>query len=36
MTRLGNLEDNLAAARGALPDAAMRRRMESWWDSLPA
>ena len=36
MTRLANLEDNLAAARGALPDAAMRRRMESWWDSLPA
>jgi aryl-alcohol dehydrogenase-like predicted oxidoreductase len=36
MTRLANLEDNLAAARGALPDAAMRQRMESWWDSLPA
>ncbi len=35
MTRLANLEDNLAAARGMLPDAAMRRRMESWWDSLP-
>ncbi len=35
MTRLANLEDNLAAARGTLPDAAMRRRMESWWDSLP-
>lgn len=34
MTRLANLEDNLAAARGVLPDAAMRRRMESWWDSL--
>lgn len=35
MTRLANLEDNLAAAQGILPDAAMRRRMESWWDSLP-
>lgn len=35
MTRLANLEDNLAAAQGSLPDAAMRRRMESWWDSLP-
>ena len=35
MTRLANLEDNLAAAQGTLPDAAMRRRMESWWDSLP-
>ena len=35
MTRLANLEDNLAAAQGNLPDQAMRRRMESWWDSLP-
>ena len=35
MTRLANLEDNLAAAQGSLPDQAMRRRMESWWDSLP-
>ncbi len=35
MTRLANLEDNLAAAQGTLPDAAMRRRMERWWDSLP-
>lgn len=35
MTRLANLEDNLATAQGTLPDAAMRRRMESWWDSLP-
>jgi aryl-alcohol dehydrogenase-like predicted oxidoreductase len=26
--------DNLAAARGALPDAAMRRRMVQYWDSL--
>lgn len=35
MTRLANLEDNFVAARGALPDATMRRRMEAWWDSLP-
>lgn len=34
MTRLANLEDNFVAARGTLPDAAMRRRMEVWWDSL--
>ena len=32
MTRLANLEDNLGAARGALPDAALRGRMETWWD----
>jgi len=35
MTRSSNLEDNLAAARGSLPDAAMRKRMEVWWDALP-
>jgi aryl-alcohol dehydrogenase-like predicted oxidoreductase len=32
MTRLANLEDNLGAGRGAMPDAALRRRMETWWD----
>lgn len=32
MTRVANLEDNLGAARGALPDATMRVRMERWWD----
>jgi aryl-alcohol dehydrogenase-like predicted oxidoreductase len=32
MTRLANLQDNLGAGRGALPDAALRRRMEVWWD----
>jgi hypothetical protein len=26
--------DNLDAARGALPDAAMRRRIVQYWDSL--
>lgn len=35
MTQLANLEDNLGAARGRLPDAAMRKRMEAWWDALP-
>lgn len=33
MTRLANLEDNLGAARGALPDAATRERMEAYWDT---
>lgn len=32
MTRLANLEDNLGAGRGVMPDAALRRRMETWWD----
>lgn len=32
MTRVENLRDNLGAGRGALPDEAMRRRMEAWWD----
>ena len=32
MTRLAHLEDNLAAARGRLPDAMMRARMEKYWD----
>ena len=35
MTQLANLEDNLGAARGRLPDAAMRKKMEAWWDALP-
>ncbi len=33
-TRLSNLEDNLAAGRGSLPDAAMRRQMEQHWDAV--
>lgn len=32
-TQVAHLEDNQAAARGRLPDAAMRRRMEQYWDS---
>lgn len=30
-----HLEDNLGGARGRLPDQAMRRRMEQYWDALP-
>lgn len=32
MTRLANLEDNAGAGFGALPDTAMRQRMEEFWD----
>lgn len=31
--RLEHLEDNQAAGRGRLPDAALRKRMEEWWES---
>lgn len=33
-TSVANLEANLRAARGPLPDAALRRRMEADWDAL--
>jgi aryl-alcohol dehydrogenase-like predicted oxidoreductase len=33
-TTLAHLQDNLAAGRGRLPDAAMRRRMEGYWAEL--
>jgi aryl-alcohol dehydrogenase-like predicted oxidoreductase len=32
MTKLSHLEDNLDAGRGRMPDAAMRARMEKYWD----
>jgi len=32
-SQVRHLEDNLGAARGRLPDAAMRRRIEGYWDS---
>jgi aryl-alcohol dehydrogenase-like predicted oxidoreductase len=32
MTKLAHLEDNLDAARGRMPDAALRARMEKFWD----
>ncbi|MCB1624263.1 MAG: aldo/keto reductase [Pseudomonadales bacterium] len=34
MTKLANLNDNLGAARGRLPDAQQRTRMENYWDEL--
>ena len=33
-TKVEHLEDNLGAARGRLPDAAMRRRIEAFFDGL--
>ena len=33
-TQRRNLEDNQGAGRGRLPDAAMRRRIEQFWDTL--
>lgn len=33
-TKLKHAEDNQAAGRGVLPDAAMRKRIEAFWDSL--
>jgi len=30
------LEDNLGAARGPMPDAAMQKRMEQFYDALPS
>jgi len=32
MTRVSHLEENLAALRGRMPDAAMRARIEKYWD----
>lgn len=34
--KLEHVVDNMAAARGRLPDVAMRRRMEALWESLPS
>jgi aryl-alcohol dehydrogenase-like predicted oxidoreductase len=33
-TTVGHLQDNMAAAHGTLPDAALRQKMEALWDSL--
>ena len=33
-TKVAHLEDNQRGARGRLPDAAMRARMEKFWDGL--
>lgn len=35
-TNTRHLIDNQGAARGRLPDADMRRRIEAFWDNLPA
>ncbi len=32
MTKIAHLEDNLGALRGRLPDAALRARIEKYWD----
>jgi aryl-alcohol dehydrogenase-like predicted oxidoreductase len=33
-TKLSHLEDNQRGGRGRVPDAAMRKRMEAFWDGL--
>ncbi|OYW44067.1 MAG: hypothetical protein B7Z08_12295 [Sphingomonadales bacterium 32-68-7] len=35
-TQMDHLLDNQAAGRGRLPDAALRREIETYWDALPA
>jgi aryl-alcohol dehydrogenase-like predicted oxidoreductase len=35
-TTMSYLDDNQAGARGRLPTAAQRKRMEEYWDALPA
>jgi diketogulonate reductase-like aldo/keto reductase len=35
-TSVKHLEDNQAAGRGRLPDAALRRKMEEYWDNKSA
>jgi diketogulonate reductase-like aldo/keto reductase len=35
-TQRRNMEDNQGAGKGRLPDAAMRQRIEQYWDSLNA
>jgi len=35
-TQLSHFDDNIGAARGALPDARQRKQMEATWDALPA
>ena len=34
-TKVNHLVDNQSAGRGRLPDAAMRRKMEEYWDRKP-
>ena len=35
-TKLKHAEDNQAAGRGALPDAALRKKMEQYWETVSA
>jgi aryl-alcohol dehydrogenase-like predicted oxidoreductase len=35
-TKLKHAEDNQAAGRGVLPDAALRKKIEQLWQSMPA
>ena len=35
-TKVSHLEDNQRGGRGRLPDAAMRKRMETYWNELPS
>jgi aryl-alcohol dehydrogenase-like predicted oxidoreductase len=35
-TKLKHAQDNQAAGRGALPDAAMRKKMEQYWETVSA
>ena len=35
-TSVAHLQDNQQAGRGVIPDAAMVKRMETFWDALPA
>ena len=34
-TKLKHAQDNQAAGRGRLPDAAMRKKIEQYWESMP-
>ena len=36
MTLTDFLRDNQGAGRGVVPDAAMVKKMEEYWDALPA
>jgi len=33
-TKAAHIDDNQQAGRGVLPDAALRHRMEQYWDTL--
>jgi hypothetical protein len=33
-TKVAHIDDNQQAARGVLPDAAMRKRIEAYWETV--